>query len=252
MESAGFPVRSVWFNAWLYSREQALWRALIACVLEGVRALPGLDDGSLDDLRWLEARLYSPVAPSGGRVRLRPGCLPGLDGGPLPTLTGLELVRRRAEREKGRAAAGSLQEIIADAPTCELPVERFDCIVSIAAMHHLPLERTLSKMKRALRSGGALVILDLFEVATLGDLFVSAVASVAGPLFRLQRTGRLREPREHRDAWAAHAPNDAYPTLAGVRRLCARHLPGARVRRHLLWRYSLVWHRDVHLPPASI
>jgi hypothetical protein len=44
-----------------------------------------------------------------------------------------------------------------------------------------------------------------------------------------------------RDAWVAHAPNYVYPTLAQVREVCDRVLPGARVRRHLLWRYSIVW-----------
>jgi hypothetical protein len=37
----------------------------------------------------------------------------------------------------------------------------------------------------------------------------------------------------------------AVPALSvrEVRRAAARHLPGARVRRLLLWRYLLVWHR---------
>jgi hypothetical protein len=30
-------------------------------------------------------------------------------------------------------------------------------------------------------------------------------------------------------------------TWAQVRKTAARLLPGARYRRHLLWRYSLVW-----------
>ena len=61
---------------------------------------------------------------------------------------------------------------------------------------------------------------------------------------RLLKTGRLREPAAVRAAWAEHGRSDVYPTLAQVRRACAGLLPGARVRRHLLWRYSLVWHKD--------
>jgi hypothetical protein len=50
--------RAVWFNAWLYSREEALWRALISRVLEAARAFPTLDRAAQDKLRQLEARLY--------------------------------------------------------------------------------------------------------------------------------------------------------------------------------------------------
>ncbi len=32
-----FPVRTVWFNAWLYSREETLWRALLGHILKAVR-----------------------------------------------------------------------------------------------------------------------------------------------------------------------------------------------------------------------
>ena len=89
-----FPVRPVWFNAWLYSREKALWRALISRVLEEVRQFPTLDQDALDSLRRLETRLYPPAAPAGGHLTLAPGALPGLDGASLPALTCLELLRR--------------------------------------------------------------------------------------------------------------------------------------------------------------
>lgn len=38
-EVEAFPVQTLWFNAWLYSREEALWRALILSVIEATRAL---------------------------------------------------------------------------------------------------------------------------------------------------------------------------------------------------------------------
>jgi hypothetical protein len=31
--------------------------------------------------------------------------------------------------------------------------------------------------------------------------------------------------------------------LAEIRRICANRLPGAKVKRHLFWRYSLVWRK---------
>jgi hypothetical protein len=43
--------------------------------------------------------------------------------------------------------------------------------------------------------------------------------------------------------WETAAPKIWPPpeSFTGTRRIAARVLPGARFRRHLLWRYSLVW-----------
>ena len=54
-----FPVQPVWFNAWLYSQQQALWRALISRVLNAAHQFPTLDDDARRTLTNLEARLYS-------------------------------------------------------------------------------------------------------------------------------------------------------------------------------------------------
>ncbi len=52
---------------------------------------------------------------------------------------------------------------IADVMSYALPPESFDCIASIATLHHLPLREIFMKMKAALKPGGVLLILDLFE-----------------------------------------------------------------------------------------
>jgi hypothetical protein len=119
-----FPVCPVWFNAWRYSREETLWRALIARVLEAVRAFPDLDPEALKDLDQLEGRLYSPIAPSSGHLTLPPDALPQLGGASLPTLTGLELLRRQAKRQEDEAAARQLEEIIADVEQSEVLTRR--------------------------------------------------------------------------------------------------------------------------------
>ena len=133
---------------------------------------------------------------------------------------------------------------IADAMTWEFPSEQFDCVASIATLHHLPLEETLSKMAEALRINGTLIILDLFQAEGLSDVLASALAVPANILLKLINTGHLREPREVRQAWAEHGRSDSYPTLSQIRQICASVLPGAKVRKHLLWRYSLVWRRS--------
>ena len=57
---------------------------------------------------------------------------------------------------------------------------------------------------------------------------------------RLLHHGRLFSRREARAAWAAHEAHDIYPTMEEVRALCADILPGASIKKHLLWRYSIV------------
>lgn len=132
---------------------------------------------------------------------------------------------------------------VADVLTLELPDERFDCVATIATLHHLPAAEVLPKLKRALKPGGVLLILDLLQTEGLLDAAASALAVPVSMCLRLARLGRLRPPREVRRAWDEHGRHDTYLTLAQVRELCAGLLPGAVVRRHLLWRYSVVWKR---------
>jgi ubiquinone/menaquinone biosynthesis C-methylase UbiE len=130
---------------------------------------------------------------------------------------------------------------VADVLAQELSAESFDCVATIATLHHLPVAEALSKFKRALRPGGVLLVLDLFQTEGLFDAAASALAVPLSMGLRLTRHGRLLPPREVRRAWEEHGRHDSYLTLAQVRELCAEMLPGAEVTRHLLWRYSIVW-----------
>ncbi|MEN3330769.1 MAG: hypothetical protein V7641_134 [Blastocatellia bacterium] len=130
---------------------------------------------------------------------------------------------------------------VADVMSYEFPAEHFDCIASIATLHHLPLAEMLPKLQRALKPGGTLLILDLYKVQSLMDYLASLIAFPVSLGLRLIHTGRLRPSREVRAAWDEHARHDVYLTVREVRRICASLLPGAEVRQHLLWRYSLIW-----------
>jgi SAM-dependent methyltransferase len=135
---------------------------------------------------------------------------------------------------------------VGDVMAWECPAAHFDCIASIATLHHLPLEPVLAKLKVALQPGGVLLVLDLYRVNGLGDLLMGACAVPVNFLLGLARNRRLRRTLEAREAWEAHGRDETYLTLAQVSEACARVLPGAHVRRHLLWRYSAVWQK-----PAS-
>lgn len=129
---------------------------------------------------------------------------------------------------------------VADVLSLELPPEQFDCIASIATLHHVPMEDILSNMKMALAMNGTLIVLDLYQ-ARPSDMFTLLAAIPINILLKYLKTGRIKEPQEVQKAWAEHGQYDSYLTLAQLRHICRTVLPEAKVRRHLLWRYSLVW-----------
>lgn len=134
---------------------------------------------------------------------------------------------------------------VADAMTYEYPNGQFDCIVSIATLHHLEADETLSKLRKALKPNGSLIILDVLQEEGVYDkIFAFAVVAVlANTLLRLLKTGRISEPRELRKAMGEHQKNETYLTLSQVHELCRSVLPEAIMKRHLLWRYSIIYRK---------
>jgi ubiquinone/menaquinone biosynthesis C-methylase UbiE len=149
----------------------------------------------------------------------------------------------RLAREKSKHLS-NLEFQVADICDWEVEPEHFDCIASIATLHHLPFREVLVKMKAALKPGGVLLILDLFEPQGLSDWLLNFPALSASTALRLIHHRRLRPRREVRAAWAAHEAHDLYPTMNQVRSTCVDLLPNAQVKQHLLWRYSIVWQRS--------
>ena len=130
---------------------------------------------------------------------------------------------------------------VADFMAHDAGAEQFDCIVSIATFHHLPTEEALLKMKRALKVNGVLLLLDLFQAEGMVDTLRSGVALPMSIGLRVFNGSRSIASQKVRDAWAKHGLNDSYLTLDQVRDVCSDLLPGAEVRRHLFWRYSVIW-----------
>lgn len=149
----------------------------------------------------------------------------------------------RVARERTAGEGTNVEFVLADAMSYPLPDAGFDCIATIATLHHLPIAAALEKVRAALKPGGVFVCLDLYQRASLLDWLSDAVAWPVSQALTLARTGTLRPPCEVRAAYAAHGETDVYPTLAELRRLCATVMPGARVRRHLFFRYSIVWRK---------
>lgn len=137
----------------------------------------------------------------------------------------------------------NIEYVVGDVMRLPLPAESFDCIVTLATLHHLPLEQVLLKIKSALKPTGVLIINDLVADKGLVDGIRSALAYPISVARRLWKTGRLRPPREVRQAWREHGRGEAYLTLDEVEEMCRKFLPEARIHRHLLWRYTVVWYK---------
>lgn len=151
-----------------------------------------------------------------------------------------EMVRVATSMSRGYT---NLEYRVADVMEIDLPDEHYDCIASIATLHHIPMGAILRKMKAALAPNGTLLVLDLYEGQGRTDRLANALAVPVNLALRLVKQRRLREPHETREAWEEHGRSDRYLTLAEVRRVCGKVLPGSKVRRHLLWRYSIVWRK---------
>ena len=152
-----------------------------------------------------------------------------------------EMLRLARERS---AAFPQIEYVQADVLDYPLPAERFDCIASIATLHHLSLAEVLPILKAALKPGGVLIVLDLREDGSLADRIVSGVGLLQHLTLKRIKPA-APQTSESRAAWDAHGHDERYLTVDAVRRVCAEVLPGAQVTRHLLWRYSLVWRKVV-------
>jgi ubiquinone/menaquinone biosynthesis C-methylase UbiE len=149
----------------------------------------------------------------------------------------------RLAREHSRSYA-NIDFVEGDVMSQQSPGEQFDCIATLTTLHHLPIEAALTKVRKALKPGGVFLCLDLYQRSTLTDLLSDCVAYPASLLLRTLKTGRPNPPRDVRAAYAEHEKTDTYLTLPQIERACADILPGALVRRHLLWRYSIIWKKE--------
>lgn len=110
--------------------------------------------------------------------------------------------------------------------------ESYDCISMIAALHHLPFDNAVTKAAQLLRPGGVLLVLGLDRAPSV--FHAGARSLVAYPV-----SGYFRAVRQTSRVGAPIA--EPTMTLPEIRQRADVLLEGALVRRHVLWRYSLVW-----------
>ncbi|MGW4563498.1 class I SAM-dependent methyltransferase [Streptomyces sp. NPDC004561] len=147
-------------------------------------------------------------------------------------------------RERTGPAAG-VRYVLAEAPD-GLPAGPYDVVTCVAVLHHLPFATTLTRLRRELAPGGTLAVVGCARAASPAD---HALGLVSIPLNALtgwvKNRGRPASGRPVSMTALTRDPEMSFDEIAREARLL---LPGARLRRRLFWRYTLVWRAPARPP----
>ncbi|MEV5158469.1 class I SAM-dependent methyltransferase [Streptomyces sp. NPDC053728] len=119
-----------------------------------------------------------------------------------------------------------------------LPSGPYDVITCVAALHHLPFPGTLARFRGSLTPGGTLVVVGVARAETFVD---HALGALAIPMNVVMALVRNRGRRVARPASMTARTRPAVMSFAEIARDARDVLPGARLRRRLFWRWTLVW-----------
>lgn len=144
--------------------------------------------------------------------------------------------------ERASATSEKIRWIHGDVLTHDL--DRYDVVTAEASLHHLPLREGLSRLAELTKPGGLLVVVGLYMTSTKSDLAMELVTLPANAVVGLAKAinGTGGKPHDTEMPVVMTAP-----TLPEIRAAAAEITPGARIHRHVFWRYSLVWRApEVH------
>ncbi|KQS00417.1 methyltransferase type 11 [Williamsia sp. Leaf354] len=181
-------------------------------------------------------RLTDSAASGDARTALDVGCGEGMLARRLrltvPRVTGID--PDPSSIEAARAVSEDIDYICGDLFEHPFEPESFDVVASFAALHHMDARRGLSRLAELVRPGGTLVVVSCARSEFPRDLVMEGVSFVAAHI----------QIRRH-TMWDHESPV-VWPPPASyreMRKLSAELLPGSHFRRHLLFRYSIVWRK---------
>ena len=181
-------------------------------------------------------RVILAAVPDGARRSLDVGCGVGMLARDLrrvvPQVKGIDRDAASIDVARREDDGTGVEYIVGDFMTHPFEPGSFDHIASIAALHHMDAGAALERMRALLAPGGTLAIVGLAHPRYPADL-PFAVAGAVGHRVLRRRNGYWEDSAPR--LWP---PPDTFRETRGVAR---RAVPGARYRRRLLWRYSLVW-----------
>ncbi len=182
--------------------------------------------------------LVFDVMPPGCRRALDVGCGNGgltreLGRRGVREVVGIDRDQACIDRCKGHPEAGDIEYVAADLLDGGLEPASFDLVSAVASLHHLDGRAGLVGLRELVAPGGVLVIVGLARPDLPKDIPIEIAAQIVR---------RVRPEPDRTDGMPRPPiiwpPPERYSTM---RRLAGELLPGARWRRHLLWRYSVVW-----------
>lgn len=139
------------------------------------------------------------------------------------------------------SATDQAEFISGDFLTIDFGSHGFDCVISVAALHHMSPEAALVKMRELVRPGGRLIIQDLRSCTSIADRFVMGLVICYEAGFRLVRTGWPLSPPKVRRAWNEHGAHEAYLSHEQACELFERVVPGSDVTSQRACRYTAIW-----------
>ena len=187
-------------------------------------------------------RVVLAAIPAGCRRALDVGCGTGALTRSLrsdiPQVTGIDRDEQSIAMARAHPQARDIAYRHEDFLTAVFEAGSFGLIASVASLHHMDTGAALARMATLLEPGGVLVVVGLARGPSPGDLLLTVPAMVGSRVHRGAASWRRRR------CAPAYQPPIVWPppmTYRQTRRLAGRLLPGVRYRRHLYWRYSLIW-----------
>lgn len=120
----------------------------------------------------------------------------------------------------------------------------FDVVISIATFHHLDIETTLRSIKSKLNKNGLLLILDIYKQQTFYEQILSMTATICNPIMSLFKRHSMFPTEEERKLWKDHFKYDTYNTIREIREIAEKTLGQISIKRHLFWRYTLIYRNE--------
>jgi len=203
-----------------------------------------LSDPHDEDTGRYDSFLLSLV-PQSATTILDVGCGMGRLTAKLVTddreVVGIDLSTEMIARARAKVHGGL--SLCDDFLTYDFGSQKFDCLITAAAIHHVPIDLAFPRLLELLTPDGRLILHDIRADVGILDHLRSRFALGQVGFGRLLRTGSPLRPRAVRDAWERHCSSETYLTLSEAQTLANRLMPGARVHNHWLWRYTIVWDR---------
>ncbi len=156
----------------------------------------------------------------------------------------VDLAEKMIEKAKTLYSNENIEYICGNILNMEFDNNSLDIIITTATAHHLPFEWLLSFAKDKLKKGGKLIVLDLVQAKSLSDYIIWGSAFIPNIVMNLINNHRLQKDDIHsKEIWERHGEHDTYMTMDEIRSIAKRHIPTAKIRRKLFWRYLLIWQK---------